>query len=104
MQYKAYLKQGGGCDYTIGCGRTVINIEADSFELAKTKLNLIIMDEYSDGIMAIDSAELFEVSSVYTAPVADLIKTSKQLRESLDQEDEEKRQRAQYEELKKKFG
>jgi hypothetical protein len=39
MEYKAYLKQNGeGCDYTIGCGQTVISIDAQNVLEAKQKL------------------------------------------------------------------
>lgn len=42
MIYKAYLKQQGeGCDYTIGCAQTVIEIEAQNIDEAKQKLKII---------------------------------------------------------------
>lgn len=38
MKYKAYLYQEGGCDYTIGCGIRVIDIEASNIEEAQKEL------------------------------------------------------------------
>lgn len=49
MNYYAYLKQKGeGCDYTIGCGNTLIRIEANSDKEAISKLSEIIEERYSD--------------------------------------------------------
>ena len=44
MKYKAYLKQDGeGCDYTIGCGQTIVELQANNKEEAKEKLTQLIM-------------------------------------------------------------
>lgn len=34
-KFKAYLKQENGCDYTIGCGRRMIDITAKDVEDAE---------------------------------------------------------------------
>lgn len=49
MKYYAYLiQEGEGCDYTIGCARTLINFEANDDNHAKQVLSEIIKEEYTD--------------------------------------------------------
>lgn len=71
-KYKAYLVQSGeGCDYTIGCAQTVINIEANNMEEAKEKLTEIIKEEYYD-FQELESAELYECNQVFKMPLNDI--------------------------------
>lgn len=57
MTYYAYLKQSGkGCDYTIGCGNTLVAIDANDEEQAMRKLENIIRDEYSSDDKRLEKA------------------------------------------------
>ena len=72
MIYKAYLKQSGeGCDYTIGCGRTMITIIATDIEDAKIKLIEEIEDNYS-GDQKLVLCELYEINEVFTCDLDEI--------------------------------
>jgi len=63
MKYIAYIKQEGeGCDYTIACGETVIEIIADTLDNAWDKLLEQIEENYS-GERSLESCVLYEVSN-----------------------------------------
>lgn len=72
MTYYAHLTQEGeGCDYTIGCANTLITIEAENDEDAKTKLAEEIRENYyadtqlSDVKLFKDPIN-FDLNEVYT--------------------------------------
>lgn len=65
MIYKAYLEQTGGCDYSIDCGKTLIEIEArDMFE-AEDKLISLVRDSYRRE-WSLSSITILEVSNLNT--------------------------------------
>ena len=104
MKYKAYLKQAGeGCDYTIGCTQTVINIEATNMDEAKQKLTAIIIEEYSYDERILDSVELYECNEVFAMPLDDIYAKKEQLEQQEQQRRQEEAERREYERLKHKF-
>lgn len=104
MKYKAYLKQTGeGCDYTIGCAQTVIDIEATNMDEAKQKLTAIIIEEYSYDEGMLDSAELYECNKVFAMPVDEIYNQKEQFKQQEEQKQQEEAERREYERLKHKF-
>lgn len=103
--YKAYLNQNNeGCDYTIGCGKTVIDIKASSMEEAKKKLAEKIVEENSDDETLLQSAEIYEIEQVFRMDVISIYQEAKRLRdEERDRETSEK-EKKEFERLKAKFG
>ena len=104
IKFKAYLQQDGGCDYTIGCGKLVIDIEANSLEDAKIKLFSIIFNEYNHDENRLANVELFELASTTVVDIKNLYK-------KLDEDKKEQvenlilmREKEEFERLKKKFG
>ena len=97
--FVAYLKQNGGCDYTIGCGKMVIHIKGKNIEEAMQNLKCKILEEYDE----LTEAALFEVKTETCVP----IKKWYRERDEHDQEEEAKEkleaERVEYEKLKKKF-
>lgn len=71
MKYKAYLYQEGGCDYTIGCGIRVIDIEASNIEEAHSKLKEEILENYNFSETRLAECELYEVNQVIICDVED---------------------------------
>lgn len=67
MKYIAVLKQSGGCDYTIGCGIEVIEIDETERSGALDKLDEIV-DDYKD-TDGLESITLYEISSVVNVPL-----------------------------------
>ena len=53
-------QKGEGCDYTIGCGIDVIEIDASNMDEAISKLQSIIDEEYTDDI-SLKEAIIYEV-------------------------------------------
>lgn len=65
MIFKAYLRTGAACDYTIGCGQTVITIsDVKNSSEAQLKLKEIIKEEYSSYDYRIENCELYEINEV----------------------------------------
>jgi len=108
----AYLKQKSyGCDYTIDCGSTLIELSATAKEKAIEELKELIVGEYSDGERnegyweesALKSVCFYEVSLAENMPVsqwyAEAIESDK-LQEEKKVKNEEY---AEYERLKNKF-
>lgn len=60
MKYYAYLKQKGeGCDYYIGCGNTLVTVNANDDTEARQKLSELIKEEYT-GDRELESVLLFK--------------------------------------------
>jgi hypothetical protein len=102
--YKAYLNQGGGCDYTIGCGQTVIDIKANSMEEAKVKLIKEIQEEYSHEERQLDSAELYEIENIISIDCKELYIAIDEAREKKIAKEQEEREKQDYIRLQAKFG
>lgn len=102
--FKAYLKQDGGCDYTIGCGKLVIDIKAESLEDAKIKLFSIIVEEYNHDEVRLANVELFEVSSITKVDIEGIYKKLLEDEKANIEIMKLEKERAEFERLKKKFG
>ncbi len=102
MRYYAYLKQKGeGCDYTIGCGNTLVTVDADNDEDARTKLGELIEEEYT-GERELESVQLFKdkisfnLDKVYDSHRSKKDSEAKRLQHLKDMEE--------FERLKRKLG
>lgn len=102
MKYYAYLKQHGeGCDYTIGCGNTLITIEADNDDDARVKLSEEISENYYgeqelEGVKLFKELIDFDMESVYSDMKASKEESKNKMQHIKDMED--------FERLKKKLG
>lgn len=73
-KFVAYLKQKGeGCDYTIGCARTLITIDADNMDDAKDKMIEKIKEEFQ-GETELSSCIIYEVSNEIKLPLNSIYK------------------------------
>jgi len=102
--YKAYLFQGQGCDYTIGCGETIIDVPANSMEEAKKKLVEIIKEEYSHEERQLESAKIFEVEQSFDIDMKSIYNKINEDREIKSKQESIERERVEFERLKAKFG
>ena len=60
--YIAHIEQQGeGCDYTIGCGQAIIEIESENIDSAESLLKNIIKEEFSRE-RELEKVVLYEVS------------------------------------------
>ena len=103
MIYKAYLKQcDEGCDYTIGCAQTVINIIANDIDQAK----LILFNEISEnyrGERKLILCELYEINEVVNCDLDDWYNKMSNIDNLIKQQEIEDIERIEYERLRKKF-
>lgn len=102
-KYIAYLDQGQGCDYTIGCGKKVISIDAESIEDAREKLINIICTEYYNDEYRLTNVVLYEINTfLVMSPefIYDKFNTIKMLEK---QREIDAKERAEFERLKSKF-
>jgi hypothetical protein len=102
--YKAYLNQGQGCDYTIGCGLRVIDIIANSMDEAKQKLAQTIAEDYSYDEGRLEKAELFEVEQVFVMDVKAIYQKVTDDRNAKKQREKDEKEKQEFERLKSKFG
>lgn len=103
-KFVAYLHQEGGCDYTIGCGNTMINLEAEDMNSAELELESIIKSDYNSRESTLSSATIYEVTDerpVKVRLVYDRIREEENSEKRKKLEDSE---RQEYERLVKKFG
>lgn len=102
--YKAYLDQGGGCDYTIACGFKLIDIIANSMEEAKQELAKIIVEQYSHDENKLDKAELFEVDQAFTMGMKAIYEKMRYDKNVENERINNDKEKAEFERLKFKFG
>lgn len=103
MKYYAYLKQEGeGCDYTIGCGNTLITLNAENDKNAKEKLKEIIIEQYSERESMLEKAILFkETIDFDLKSVYDEVESKKEAEKKSRQHIKDMEE---FERLKKKLG
>jgi hypothetical protein len=105
MKYKAYLKQDGeGCDYTIGCGQTIYDIEASSLVEATERFFEIIKQEYSGEERRLDSAEIYEVATIVEVDVKGIYKRIDDAEAKELAKRKEEAEKKEFERLQVKFG
>ena len=104
-KYKAYLKQDGeGCDYTIGCGQTLIDIEAENIKDAKIQLKEIIADEYNNDECRLETVEIYEISWFIDFDIQHFYEQLEKMQELANNKLKDESDILEYERLKIKFG
>jgi len=104
MKYKAYLKQDGeGCDYTIGCGQIVVEINASNIDEAKQTLTELISENYSQSDERIVSCDLYEINEVFTIDVGGIYSHKEILEEEQKQKQTLEEDKKEFERLKAKL-
>lgn len=103
MIYKAYLEQGGeGCDYTIACGKKVVNLNATNLEDATKEIGDYIIEWYGHD-SEIECIELYEINNVVNINVDDIYSEQNKLDLEQREKEEEEKERSEFERLSKKF-
>lgn len=98
-EFRAYLIQKGeGCDYTIGCGKTMIILKASNMQEAKEQLKYIIEESYV-GESELEYCVVFEIINTEQVDLKSIYEDLKQK----DLKSIEDLERAEYERLKNKF-
>jgi len=119
MKFVCIMEQSGqGCDYTIGCGMTYFILEATTADEATTELiKRLSYEDYESGDVdpayhceggeqEISAWRLFEVNQEYDLlPILHQWKKDFDAKENaIEKAEQEAKDRAKYEELKRKFG
>lgn len=103
--YKVYIKERSeGCDYTIGCARTILTIQAESMSEAKEKFAEEVKENHSHREGRLKSAEIFEVAESVSIDMEEVYKRIDDDEYNERQTQAEAKERAEYERLKSKFG
>ncbi len=117
-------QQGEGCDYTIGCGKNWLFIEAETIEEAAKKYALKVVEDNGENWLedqeypytqhaerTIEKATIIGVSSSLVMNAKDIERPVEELRKQLRKPIEEKKrqqleskEKAEFERLKKKYG
>lgn len=106
MKYRAYLIQDTeGCDYTIGCAQTVIEIEASSLEEAEKSLKKEINETYSgESEWRLKSAELYEIKNIISIDLDSLYREEEEAEEKEKEKEKEEAEKQELLRLQKKYG
>jgi len=109
-KYFAYVENEGGCDYTIGCNRDLIELQGNSLAEAVEFLRQDICSDKSDGLYfttsvnELDKITILEVIASVDVDIETIKKEYQQNEQKRkDVEDTESR-RVEYERLKVEFG
>jgi len=102
MAFYAYVKQRGGCDYTIACGQKLTRLEALTLEAARKEAQEMY-ENYGpeDGLKNI---EIIEGRVVETIDLKAVQLERERAEKEREETREKERERAEYERLKAKFG
>lgn len=98
--YKAYFEQEGGCDYTIGCGYILVDLEAKTWDAAIDEITEK-MEYY--GIDNIDKATLFEINEELEIDVDDIKNVQEEEKRLEKQKEIDEQEKQEFERLKQKF-
>ena len=101
--FVALLEQPGGCDYTIGCGLQLIELESQTRAAAVQELRDLVLEEYT-GDDALRLVTLYEVSDKLDMPVRSWYKEQAEERQLAQMRVADSAERELYERLKQKFG
>lgn len=103
-KYKAYIKQEGeGCDYTIGCARNVITLQANSMSEAIEQFVELLKESYSYDESRLRSAEIYEISDIYKFDLKKLYSEIDADEEDIKFMQKELEELKEYERLKNKY-
>lgn len=103
------VQSGGGCDYTIDCGQTLVNLKAETIEQAilesAEKLQYYGFDHRHDSERTIESCTLYQAEAIpHNIFDAKEILRNQYLQEQVElQKEKEKEERQVFERLKAKF-
>lgn len=111
-RYFLFEEQHGGCDYTIGCGKRLTEIEGvGSLSEAIAKVSATTVNKYgeeefeiiTDGEWAVEKAKVLEVSGLYEMDLTKLRSERAAVRNLKAKLEKDSAERKEYERLKKKF-
>jgi hypothetical protein len=97
--YKAYFEQDGGCDYTIGCGFILIDLEATNWDAANEELT----EKLGDYGSYVNRATLLEISNELEIDVDDIRNAEEEVRKEEERKETEKQEKKELERLLNKY-
>lgn len=108
-RYIAILHQAGeGCDYTIGCGLNVIELQSSNQMDAINELTRMIEGDEDNGSYTgerqLENVDLYEISREIEFNVEDVYNELNQHVEEERISDEETREKEEYQRLHQKYG
>lgn len=102
MKYFAFFSGPEGCDYTVGCNTKLQELKANSKAEAEVEVKEIYRKMNPD--YGIDVVVLFEVFSETLMDVSAIDAEIEQAKKEKEAADQLARDRAKFEELKRRFG
>ena len=94
-KYIAYVKEDGGCDYTIACGETVFDLGVCDYEKRARQL----LNDYGE----ITHLTIYEVSNEFKFDVKSYREYLNEKAEAKEKAELEAKEKALYEKLKQKY-
>jgi len=103
MKFIAFIRQEGqGCDYTIDCGATMIELKAKTVDEATSELKRTIKEEYC-GEYSLGEAIIYGIEVSTHIPLDKWYEDFEEEEMTKIKKGKEEKERAIYEKLKKKY-
>jgi hypothetical protein len=103
MIYVLVRNQGGGCDYTIGCGIAVTTLDAKNEADALVEARIHILQDNFHDETRLESAMLLAVESRFGLPIKHWYAEEQERRDAEEKYRKELNERAEFERLSAKF-
>lgn len=112
MRFYLYEEQGGGCDYTIACGKRLRLLDKattmeEAIAIAKSSTTGRYGEEETmicvEGDFAIKEARILAVAEEFVVDIQALRSQRKAQRAAKEAQEREENERQQYEKLRQKF-
>lgn len=102
--FKVFIKQEGeGCDYTIACGETVIELKATTLWEAIKEFQDIAERDYYSQDRRLKEAKIYDISRTEAINMPALYSLIDDIRDRREKQKDRDKKRALYEQLKQEF-
>lgn len=106
MKYYLWVKQAHGCDYTIACGETLIEIDAENSASAikRTLPKLRELGWGPDGEIELEYARLLSIANVREIELNNILEMLTSLKVQEREEQDHLKDELEFERLRQKLG
>jgi hypothetical protein len=108
VRYFLYVKQLGGCDYTIGCGRRLIDLgtgdEAEAKNRIYPKLQEMGWGPVGESDITLESATLLAVSETAEVNLEQMLHEHQIIADAIEKAEQHRQDVEEFNHLKQKLG
>jgi hypothetical protein len=101
--YLVYFEQEHGCDYTIGCGKSLDPINAQDMASAIARVKDVLREWHNELLESLDRITVFEITAEACIEAGTFREEIMEERREAKQKEDEEIERQEFIRLKKKF-